>query len=51
MPDQAAFPDAARLLPVMVPTLAYASRPAGLLDSSSCVPWRTAAYMVLAEAG
>jgi len=51
MPNQAAFPDTARLLPVMVPALAHASRSAGLLDSSSSVPWRTTAYTVPAEAG
>ena len=45
------LPDTARLLPVMVPTLARASRPAGLLDSSSSAPWRTMAYPVPAEAG
>jgi hypothetical protein len=49
--NQAAFPDIARLLPVMVPALAHASRSAGLLDSSSSVPWRTTAYTVPAEAG
>ena len=51
VPNQAAFPDTARLLPVMVPTLAHASRPAGLLNSSSSAPWRTTAYTVPAEAG
>jgi len=38
VPDQAGFPDSARLLPVMVPALARASRPAGLLNSSSSPP-------------
>src|ERR1700749_3029835 len=38
MPDQAAFPYSARLLPVMLPTPARASRPAGLLNSSSSAP-------------
>jgi len=51
MPNQAAFADTARLLPVMVPALAHASRPAGLLNSSSSAPWRTTAYTVPAEAG
>lgn len=50
VPNQAAFPDTARLLPVMVPALGRASRSAGLLDSSSSVPWRTTAYTVSAEA-
>jgi hypothetical protein len=44
VPNQAAFPDTARLLPVMVPTLAHAWRLAGLLNSSSSAPWRTTAY-------
>lgn len=48
--NQAAFPDTARLLPVMVPALARASRSAGLLGSSSSVPWRTTAYTVPTEA-
>jgi len=51
VPNQAGFPDTASLLPVMVPALAHASRSAGLLDSSSSVPWRTTAYTVPAEAG
>jgi hypothetical protein len=34
VPNQAAFPNTARLLPVMVPTLAHAFLPAGLLNSS-----------------
>ena len=50
VPNQAAFPDTARLLPVMVPALAHASRPAGLLNSSPPAPWRTTAYTVPAEA-
>ena len=51
MPNQAAFADTARLLPVMVPALAHASRRAGLLNSSSSAPWRTTTYTVPAEAG
>ena len=34
----------------MVPTLAHASRPAGLLNSSPSAPRRTTAYTVPAEA-
>ena len=51
VPNQTAFPDTAGLLPVMVPTLAHASRPAGLLNSSSSAPWRTTEYTVPAQAG
>jgi hypothetical protein len=50
-PDQAAFPDTARLLPVMVPTLAQVSRPAGAAEQLIIAPWRTTAYTVPAEAG
>ena len=38
VPDQAAFSDSARLLSVMVPALARASRSAGLLNGSSSAP-------------
>jgi hypothetical protein len=38
VPNQAAFPDTARLLPVMVPALARASRSAGLLDAHHPCP-------------
>lgn len=50
VPDQAAFPDTARLLPVIVPTPAHAWRLAGLLNSSSSAPWRTTAYTAPAQA-
>ena len=50
-PNQAAFPDTARLLPVMVLALAHASRSSGAAGQLIIRAWRTTAYTVPAEAG